>query len=302
LKRVIDYALQCVKLENAVMTQRLCNHQPTGRSLALAGRSIAKYGLSAPQRFGAPLFVVWNLTRACNLQCVHCCEHLKAARAHDDLTVEEKLAVVDKLGAAGVPFLAIAGGEPLATRDIWPVLERTRQRRIQVSLATNGPLLTPDVVARLIQSGVEYVEGSVDSLRLEEHDRLPDQPGAWSRLGCRTFSHFNFVSTACAGRVSDGLPDCAQTPAPAPDVDGCGTGRWHCAVQPNGDVTPCVSSSLKVGSLRTQSLEQIWDCSVFGDLRDPGCGQNQALWDDLTQGQILVAIESRPGSQTHAVD
>jgi hypothetical protein len=48
-------------------------------------------------------------------------------------------------------------------------------------------------------------------------------------------------------------------------IGGCGAGPCYCAIQPNGDITPCVYiSTLKVGSLRRQSLAEIWDCSLFG--------------------------------------
>jgi radical SAM protein with 4Fe4S-binding SPASM domain len=412
---LIDYALRRAKLDKNHMTEKLFHHQPTVRALALAARSIARYGLSAPQRFAAPLMVVWNMTQACNLRCRHCYHDATPKPAPDELTLEEKLHAVDQMGAAGVPFLAIAGGEPLASKDLWPVLERTRERRIHVSLATNGTLLNPDNVARLIAAGVKYVEVSVDSIVPEEHDRFRGQPNAWKRsvqgirnsvaggmrtgfatcftrgnvetvddavalaiaLGCRTFSHFNFIPVGRGTRMaSDDLtpaqrewlmrklvghlqegrinvistapqfgrscvayapPDGifatghagagkgAKTMVLSKYVGGCGAGRCYCAIQPNGDITPCVYiSRLKVGSLRRQSLAEIWDCSLFGvlsdrsdrsdhcaicadraycggcrarsfayldDIRagDPGCGRNAELWDEL-----IDAPESLP--------
>ncbi len=122
----IDLALKRAKLDKQLMTEKLFHHQPTVRALALTGRSIARYGLSAPQRYVAPLMVVWNLTQACNLRCKHCYQNATARPAADELTLEEKLRLVDQMGAAGVPFLAIAGGEPLVSKDLWPVLERAR--------------------------------------------------------------------------------------------------------------------------------------------------------------------------------
>ncbi|MCZ2078141.1 MAG: radical SAM protein [Bryobacterales bacterium] len=228
---LIDYGLRRAKLDKNLMTEKLFHHQPTVRALALACRSIAKYGLSAPQRFAAPLMVVWNLTQACNLRCRHCYQDATPKPAPDELTPTEKLEVIGRMGAAGVPFLAIAGGEPLVSKDLWPVLDEARKRRIHVSLATNGTLLTKENVARLVEAGVKYVEVSVDSAIPEEHDSFRGQPGAWQRsiegirtcvasgmrtgmatcltrctvakvdeivefaisLGCRTFSHFNFI-------------------------------------------------------------------------------------------------------------
>ena len=421
LEAVIDNALRRAGLDKEFMTEKLFHHQPTVRALALAGRSIARYGLAAPQRFAAPLMVVWNLTQACNLRCRHCYQHATARPALDELTLEEKLRAVDQMGAAGVPFLAIAGGEPLVSKDLWPVLERARERRIHVSLATNGTLLTRDNVARLIAAGVKYVEVSVDGITPEEHDSFRGQPGAWERaiegirnsvacgmrtgfatcftrwnvhrvdeavefaiaLGCRTFSHFNFIPVGRGrdmaeadltpsqrewlmrklvahlqeGRISvistapqfgrscltyappDGIFATGhagsgkgrQTRVLSRYVGGCGAGRCYCAIQPNGDITPCVYiSALRVGSLRRQSLAEIWDCPLFGvlsdrndrrdhcavcadradcggcrarafaylgDIRagDPGCERNEELWDELAAAnESLIAIAEGP--------
>ena len=404
----IDYALKRANLDRDVMTERLFHHVPTVRSLVLAGRSIARYGLSAPQRFVAPLMVVWNITQACNLSCRHCYQKATAKPGPDELTLAEKLSVVDQLGDAGVPFLAIAGGEPLVSKDLWPVLERAKERGIHTSLATNGTLLSRSNVARLLAAGVKYVEVSVDSIIPHEHDEFRGHPGAWHRsiqgirhsveggmrtgyatcftsqtvstvdeavrfailLGCRTFSHFNFIPVGRGEEIEDddltptqrewllrrlvahlqegkinvistapqfGRACVAYAP---PDgifaaghagsgpgsktmilsryVGGCGAGRCYCSIQPNGDVTPCVYiSGLKVGNLKYQSLEDIFECSLFGvlsdrtdrrnhcvvcneraycggcraralaysdDIRsgDPGCRRNQDMWDQMS--------------------
>jgi len=135
------------------------------------------------------------------------------------------------MAAAGVPFLAIAGGEPLVSRDLWPVLAHAHRNHIHLTIATNGTLLTPENVARLKECGVRYVEVSVDSISPDGHDGFRGQPGAWARsvqgirnsvaagmrtsfatcitrqtvdqvddlvnfaidLGCSTFTHFNFI-------------------------------------------------------------------------------------------------------------
>jgi MoaA/NifB/PqqE/SkfB family radical SAM enzyme len=142
---------------------------------------------------------------------------------------------------AYVPFLAIAGGEPLVSRHIWPVLEHAHKRRIHLTLATNGTLLTPETVARLKEVGVKYVEVSIDSMDPDGHDGFRGQPGSWARaiqgirnsvaggmrtglavcftrqtvhtvddfvnfavdLGCKTFSHFNFIPVGRAEKILD---------------------------------------------------------------------------------------------------
>jgi len=55
-----------------VIKEKVFHHQPTVRSLVNTAKSISTYGLTTPQRFVAPLIVVWNITQACNLTCKHC--------------------------------------------------------------------------------------------------------------------------------------------------------------------------------------------------------------------------------------
>jgi radical SAM protein with 4Fe4S-binding SPASM domain len=228
---LIDMALMAARLDPELMKRKLFHHRPTVRALALTGRSIARFGLMAPQRYVAPLMVVWNITRACNLRCRHCYQDAGPAPPAGELAREEKIRVVDRLAEAGVPFLAIAGGEPLVSKDLWPTLAEARRRGIHVTVATNGTLLTPETVARLVEAGVKYVEVSIDSVDPEQHDRFRGVPGCWARaiqgirnsvaggmrtglatcftretvhladdmvklaidLGCQTFSHFNFI-------------------------------------------------------------------------------------------------------------
>jgi radical SAM protein with 4Fe4S-binding SPASM domain len=229
--RLIDLALERARLDKELMKQKLFHHPPTVKALALAARSIARYGLATPQRFAAPLMVVWNITQLCNLNCEHCYQNAGPSPAPDELALAEKMHVVDELAANFVPFLAIAGGEPLALKDLWPVLEYAARRGIHLTLATNGTLLTREAAVRLRESGVKYVEVSVDSTDPAQHDRFRGRPGAWKRavegihnavnagiraglatcvtrhtldkldemvefaiqLGCATFSHFNFI-------------------------------------------------------------------------------------------------------------
>jgi len=53
-------------------------------------------------------------------------------------------------------------------------------------------------------------------------------------------------------------------------IGGCGAGRIYAAIQPNGDVTPCVfMPQLVVGNVREKPFDEIWHTSeVFAALRD----------------------------------
>jgi radical SAM protein with 4Fe4S-binding SPASM domain len=230
--RAIELFRTRAGVNKEVLKEKALHHRPTARALVNTARSIATYGLTVPQRFSAPLIVVWDYTQACNLSCRHCYQEAAHKPLADELTTEQKLDLVDQMGYEYVPFLAMAGGEPLVSKDIWKVLERCKTRGVHTTVATNGTLLSQETCQRLVECGVKYVEISLDSIRAEEHDRFRGMEGAWKRtvegirnaaatkglragmamcvtrlnyhhaepminfakdLGCTTFVHFNFI-------------------------------------------------------------------------------------------------------------
>jgi radical SAM protein with 4Fe4S-binding SPASM domain len=160
--------------------QRVTDRGSVVRGMVLAARSVVEFGLQTPQRFIYPLFSVWNFTNRCNLKCKHC--YQSAGKGLDgELTLDEKLAIVDQLGENYMPMIAFAGGEPTISDDLVPVLARCRDYQIHTSLATNGALLTPKLADQLTEAGLRYVEVSLDSVNPEKHDRFRGIPGAWAK-------------------------------------------------------------------------------------------------------------------------
>ncbi|MFQ5870573.1 MAG: radical SAM protein [Candidatus Geothermarchaeales archaeon] len=150
------------------------------RVLSNVFRSIAHYGITKPQNLSAPFLVVWNLTNACNLRCLHCYQN--AGRPlPDELTLEEKLDVVDQLSSMDVAMLAFSGGEPTMARDFLPVAKYAADSGMYVSVATNGTLLTDRRVRDMVEAGVKYVDISVDGVNPETHDNFRGVRGAWNR-------------------------------------------------------------------------------------------------------------------------
>ncbi len=151
------------------------------RGLATVITSIARFGVTLPQRLSAPFLVVWNVTKRCNLKCKHCYANASLLGAPDELSFEDKKRIIDMLDNAGTVAIAFSGGEPLMTPRILELLEYTARTGMQVSIATNGTLITPELAKRLKEVGVNYVEISIDSPNPEEHDEFRGVPGAWER-------------------------------------------------------------------------------------------------------------------------
>jgi radical SAM protein with 4Fe4S-binding SPASM domain len=150
------------------------------RGLINVMRSIGKYGVTRPFKLAAPFLVVWNYTNACNLNCHHCYQKAKKPLP-DELSTDEKLRIVKELADNDVVALAFSGGEPLLSPDFFEVAAYASEHHMYVSLATNGTLLTKQTVNRIVESGVGYVEISLDAATPEAHDNFRGRKGCWEK-------------------------------------------------------------------------------------------------------------------------
>ncbi len=151
------------------------------RGLASIIKGIAAYGVTRPQKLYAPFMVVWDFTKQCNLKCMHCYANASFLSAPDELTLDQKVEVFRQLDEAGVAAISFSGGEPLMNRDFWVLAKMASRAGMYVSVATNGTLIKDKVAKRLKETGVRYVEVSLDSVNPEVHDHFRGVPGAWER-------------------------------------------------------------------------------------------------------------------------
>ncbi len=108
--------------------------------------------------------VVWNVTRRCNLKCVHCYAHATEEAVSDELTFTEGKALIDDLAAFGVPVLLFSGGEPLVRKDLPELAEYAVQQGMRAVISTNGTLITPKMAQKLKAIGLSYVGISLDGM------------------------------------------------------------------------------------------------------------------------------------------
>lgn len=122
--------------------------------------------------------VVWNLTRSCNLSCIHCYAQAVRRSSEPELATEQACRVLDDLGEFGVPVVLFSGGEPLTRRDL-PTLARYAVRKgMRAVISTNGTLITRDTARELRDVGLSYVGVSLDGLE-QVHDRFRGEKGAF---------------------------------------------------------------------------------------------------------------------------
>jgi radical SAM protein with 4Fe4S-binding SPASM domain len=122
--------------------------------------------------------VVWNVTRTCNLRCVHCYSDSYAQKYPGELTHEEAKRVIDDLVAFKVPAVLFSGGEPLTRPDLLELMEYAATSGLRVTLSTNGTLIDEPTAQWLHEIGLTYVGISLDGIG-ETNDLFRGKKGAF---------------------------------------------------------------------------------------------------------------------------
>jgi Fe-coproporphyrin III synthase len=122
--------------------------------------------------------VVWNMTRRCNLKCLHCYSNSRNIHYSDELTTAEGKKLLSDLASFGSPVILFSGGEPLLRADLPELAQFAVDHGMRAVISTNGTLLTRETVNTLKKIGLSYVGISLDGMR-EIHDRFRGIPGTF---------------------------------------------------------------------------------------------------------------------------
>jgi radical SAM protein with 4Fe4S-binding SPASM domain len=152
--------------------------------------------------------VVWNISRRCNLRCVHCYSDSDSRHYPGELTWDEMRAVVDDLAGFGVPALLLSGGEPLMHPHFFDLARYARSKELRLTLSTNGTLITPSVATSLKDIGFSYVGISLDGIG-ETHDKFRGRAGAYDKA-VAAFRYCKAVQQKVGLRLTLSAPNIAD--------------------------------------------------------------------------------------------
>jgi len=124
--------------------------------------------------------VVWNMTRRCNLKCVHCYAKSEDISYDNELNHEQSLAMIDDLAEFGVPVLLFSGGEPLVHPRLIEYAQYAVNKGMRAVISTNGTLITEEKAKALKEIGLSYVGISLDGLE-ETHDKFRGVKGSYKK-------------------------------------------------------------------------------------------------------------------------
>jgi len=147
-------------------------HQTQNLLLAYSSPSTS-YELLRPGLV-APLCVTWELTSACNLDCVHCLSS-SGKRAPDELTLEECKAILDDLAEMKVFYVNVGGGEPLLRHDLFDIARYSLELGIDFQVSTNCTLIGDAAVRHMADLPGLRVQVSLDGADAATNDAIRGQ-------------------------------------------------------------------------------------------------------------------------------
>jgi heme b synthase len=125
--------------------------------------------------------IAWEITRQCNLSCIHCRASAEHGPYPGELTTSECLKLLDDIASFSNPVIILTGGEPLLREDIFQVARHGTEKGLRMVMAVNGTLVDEKVAQKMQDAGIQRISVSIDGATAESHDRFRQVPGAFER-------------------------------------------------------------------------------------------------------------------------
>lgn len=147
------------------------------------------------QSYSAPMMLTWQLTRDCNLACLHCCTDSAPGKAlPGELDRHQALQLCEQIIDAQVPYVMVVGGEPTIVPHFWEVVETLGAGGVFLKIETNGQNFTWKEADRLSSLPIRSLQLSIDGATKATYAKM--RPGG----------DLDKVLTAAIAAVDAGLP------------------------------------------------------------------------------------------------
>jgi heme b synthase len=128
-----------------------------------------------------PKWIAWEITRRCNLKCVHCRSSSSLeVEAHPDFSLDEAFRILDDIADYAKPVIVLSGGEPLMRKDVFQMARYGTDKGLRMCIATNGTLVDDEVCRKIKDSGIRIASLSLDGAEEAVHDNFRGQKGAFA--------------------------------------------------------------------------------------------------------------------------
>ncbi|MDR3629716.1 MAG: radical SAM protein [Desulfocapsaceae bacterium] len=172
-------------------------------------------------------WLAWEITRRCNLKCVHCRSSSElTVQDHPDFTFDLARAILDDVASYASPVIVLSGGEPLLRGDVFDIARYGSGKGLRMCLATNGTLVTEAICGQIKEAGIRMVSLSLDGACAATHDDFRNQAGAFEGT-MKAISLFRkhkipfLINSSFTSRNKDEIPAIFQL------VKGLGATAWY---------------------------------------------------------------------------
>jgi AdoMet-dependent heme synthase len=187
---------------------------------------MALENVTAKAKEHKPRLIFWEVTKGCNLRCIHCRATATELASPTDLSTPKALDIITQIADFGNPILVLSGGEPLYRPDIFQLARYGTDRGLRVALATNGTLVTKEIARKIVDSGVQRVSISLDGSTAEIHDTFRGIPGAFD-AAIYGFRNLKELGMSVQINMTIARHNAAQLPDVLEMVRGLGADALH---------------------------------------------------------------------------
>ena len=130
----------------------------------------------------APMLVIWEVTQACDLACVHCRASAQPERHPQELSTQEGFRLLDEIRSFGEPLMVFTGGDPLKRPDLYDLIRYSVSLGLRTNVTPSAtPLLTADAIENFKEAGISRLAISLDGPDAATHDDFRGIPGTFDR-------------------------------------------------------------------------------------------------------------------------
>ena len=128
----------------------------------------------------SPYVVIWEMTRACDLACVHCRAAAQSRRSNFELSSAEGFRLIDQIKELNPKVFVITGGDPLKRDDLYEMIAYAKKVGLEPSVTPSAtPLLTPEAIDKMKEHGVARLAISLDASNAAAHDAFRRVDGSF---------------------------------------------------------------------------------------------------------------------------
>ncbi len=138
--------------------------------------------INPPANFNisTPLSVSVDITNMCNLKCLHCYNSSGDER-ENELSESELKMVIRQIANMKTSYVCLCGGETLCCPYVFDIIKMLKGNTGSINMVSNGFLLNEETAIRLINSGLDLLQISVDGLTDIEHDTFRGRRGSFEK-------------------------------------------------------------------------------------------------------------------------